>query len=252
MNGDKVVRAALLLAAGCTTPLSNRIAVGEEPYVIGVGEGNDQQTDLYAASANGGSFLRLTFTRLEERHPRISPEGTAVAFFRADPRAAASQWSVVVYDLRRNDERVAELPAGAAPEALGWSRDGSRLAVRAGGLYLLSLSGEMAPVPVAGSDAEAADSLTRELLGSPPTGMISPCEGAGLCVAASDGNASPLPGDAADAIRWGGDSLGYFTARGFEVRPLAGGRSRRPVWSSVPGRLRQLTYHGGTTATPPR
>src|SRR4030095_5702972 len=98
------------LASGCTTPLSNRIAVGEEPFVIGVGEGPDRQTGRYAASASGGTFLRLTFTRLEERLPALSPDGLRVAFFRVNPGDSAAGWALVIYDLRRNGERSAPLP----------------------------------------------------------------------------------------------------------------------------------------------
>jgi len=43
-----------------------------------------------------------------------------------------------------------------------------------------------------------------------------------------------LDSTATGAVRWGADSLGYFLRDGFEVRPLGGGRSRRPVWSGAP------------------
>lgn len=253
MRDLRSIAAVLLLGSGCTTPLSNRIEVGEEPFVIGVGEGPDRQTDLYAASANGGAFIRLTFTRLEERFPALSPDGIRVAFFRAGPGDIPAKWNLVIYDLRRNDEHSAPLPpAAGAPEALGWSGDGARLAVRAGGIFLASPATELELTPVPEPSALPADSLTRPLLGDPPAAMIRACAGAGLCVMTAGDSASPLPPDARDAIRWGGDSLGYFTARGFEVRPLAGGRSRHPVWSAAPDGLRQITYHHGAAAAPAR
>jgi hypothetical protein len=45
-------------ACACHDPLTNRIKIGDEAFVIGVGEGPDGQTDLYAAPAGGGAFTR--------------------------------------------------------------------------------------------------------------------------------------------------------------------------------------------------
>ena len=49
------------LTACAVTPLSNRIRVGEEPFVIGVGEGSDAMTDLFAAPAGGGAFAVASY-----------------------------------------------------------------------------------------------------------------------------------------------------------------------------------------------
>lgn len=247
-----LVAAYLLLLASCAaTPLSNRIAVGEEPLVIGVGEGPDGNTDLFAASASGGGFVRLTFTRAEERTPRLSPDGTGLAFVRSEVHDAITRWTVVALDLKTSAERTALLPANAGePARLGWSPDGTRVVLRAGGYFEMDAhpgKAELHPVPE--DSAAQADSATRELLGKPEVGMVVECAGGGACIAAGTGEVTPLGIGVTEAVRWGADSVGYFVAGGFEVRPLAGGRSRRPQWSAAPGGLRSITYHPGSQTT---
>jgi len=234
------------LMACALTPISRRIQVGEEPFVIGVGEGSDAMTDLFAAPAGGGAFVRLTFTRSEERLPRLSPEGTAVTFVRREGGAENPRWTLVVLDLLTSAERRAPLPPGTdAPLRTGWASDRSAV-VLAGGYFTLA-PGQDSLIPVPPAQQSAADSATREQLGDPPAAMIGECAAGELCITAANGDTSRLgPGDTG-AIRWGGDSLGYFTARGFEVRPLAGGASRRPDWSGKPAALRHLTHHPGRT-----
>ena len=236
----------VVFAACALTPISRRIQVGEEPFVIGVGEGSDAMTDLFAAPAGGGAFVRLTFTRAEERLHRLSPEGTAFAFVRREGGAESPRWTLVVLDLLTTAERRAPLPPGTdAPLRTGWASDGS--AVVLAGSYFTLAPGRDSLTPVPPAEQPAADSATREQLGDPPAAMIGECAGA-LCITAANGDTSRLgPGDTG-AIRWGGDSLGYFTPRGFEVRPLAGGTSRRPDWSGKPAALRHLTHHPGRTA----
>lgn len=215
-----------LLAACGVTPLTNRIAAGEEPFVIAVGEGPDRHTDLFAASAGGGSFLQLTFTRAEERAPRLSPDGTRVAYFRRDTQPGDTAWSIVVLDLRSGTERRLPPNAGRRSERLGWAPDGRAV--------------------VAGA---AADSATREWLGSPASAWVEPCGDGGLCVITRDGERTPLGEGVTEAVRWGGDSVALGGPAGWEVRPLRGGRSRRPAWQGVPAGLRNLTYHPGTAGT---
>lgn len=215
------------LLAGCgVTPLSNRISVGEEPFVIAVGQGADRNPELFAAPAGGGSFLQLTFTRAEERAPRLSPDGTRVAYFRRDMAPGDTAWSIVVLDLRSGTERRQLLEAGHRAERLGWAPDGVSV--------------------VAGA---AGDSITREWLGSPPSAWVEPCPAGGLCVMTRGGERTPLGEGVTEAIRWGGDSVGLQGPGGFEVRPLRGGRSRRPAWQGAPAGLRDLTYHPGTAGT---
>lgn len=239
--------AALLGACG-VTPLTNRIAVGEEPFVIGVGEGPDSATDLFAAPAGSGSFTRLTFNRAEERAPDFSPGGMTVAYLRRAP--GSQEWSLVVLDLLNGAERSAAIPAGAGePLALGWSTDGTRVIVRAQGY----LSADAAPgplhlVPLDDSAASAADSATRPRLGPAGEGLVEPC-GATLCVRVGTA-LTPLGPGVSGAIRWGDDSVGYFAAGDFAVRPLGGGLTRRPLWKGPPSRLRELTYSSGVRSPP--
>jgi hypothetical protein len=243
--------AGSLLTTCSVTPLTNKIAVGEDPFVIGVGEGPDGLTDLFAASAKGGGFVRLTFNRPEERSPRLSPEGSKVAYFRATGATTGARWSLVVLNLLTNAERSAPLPAeSGVPERLGWSRDGRRVVVGAQGYFVSAAP----PAPirfsrVALDSAPAADSATAELLGDPPRARVEQCMVGGSCIRTASGELTALGSGSSGAIRWGADSVGYFRGSEFEVRPLAGGHSRRPEWSGAPLRLRDLTYHAGNQVT---
>jgi hypothetical protein len=240
----------LLTACASVTPLTNKIRVGEEPFVIAVGEGSDGQTDLYAAPAHGGNFVRLTFTRSEERLPELGPTGTSVAFFR---RSTPGQgpWSLVVLDLLTNRESTTPIPqAGGDPVSLGWSRDGGALVMRGAG-YLMSVAPPR-PLWLRGVPLDSvpwADSTTSEFLGEPPAGRIAACPD-GFCVVAGEHDTTRLEG-VIGPIRWGGDSIGYFAGSAWEIRPLAGGRSRRPGWTEVPSHLREMTYWAGGASSPP-
>jgi hypothetical protein len=81
-----VKRIALLLllgTAGCNfSPLMNRIEVGQEPFVVVVGEGADGRADLFAVSSGGGEMTQLTYTTLLEVGPRLTPEGALLGFIR--------------------------------------------------------------------------------------------------------------------------------------------------------------------------
>ncbi len=247
-----VVTGHWVLLTGCgVTPLTNRIQVGEEAFVIAVGEGPDGQTDLFAAPAGGGAFTRLTFNRPEERFPRISPDGKAVAFLRAARGDHGPPWSLVVLNLNTNAERSTPLPKEAGePERLGWSRDGTRVVVSAQGYFVLAAPPGAAGLVRFPADSLAlADSLSRQLLGDPPQGIVRECLNGALCILAGTGETTVLDTAARDAVRWGADSVGYFLPGGFEVRPLAGGHSRRPAWAGAPSRLRQLTHHPGSQVT---
>lgn len=242
---------ASLPACG-VTPLTNRIEVGEEPFVIAVGEGPDGLTDLYAAPAGGGAFVRLSFNRPEERLPRLSPDGRMLAFLRAASGAKGPPWSLVVMNLLTNAERTAPLPPdAAAPERLGWSRDGGSLVVSAQGYFVMAAPPAALRFSRFPADSLAlADSLSRELLGDPPEGIVRECANGGLCILSRTGALTLLDTAATDAVRWGADSVGYFLHGGFEVRPLAGGRSRRASWTGAPARLRELTHHPGAPRSP--
>ncbi|MEO8451055.1 MAG: hypothetical protein ABI647_14755 [Gemmatimonadota bacterium] len=239
--------AAVLLASACTvTPLTNKVAPGNDAFVVVVGEGDDGATDLFAAPAGGGAFTRFTFNRPAEDLPRLDPAGTRLAFLRrgADRDSAVS---LVVLDLRDNgEERVILPPPMPYPTGLGWSRDGSALIVRAGQLYRLPASPKLGKVvPVPATEAAGADSLLDELLGDPPQGVARLCGGR-ACIVAIGGDSLMLGEAARDPVRWGPDSVAYFVGDAVEIRPLAGGRTRRPTWSGMPLHARLLTYHPGS------
>lgn len=235
------------LVTACVSPLTNKIAVGEEPFVIGVGEGPDSATDLFAAPAGGGNFVRLTFNRAEERAPRLSPDGVRVAFLRRAP--GSSRWTLVILDLRGHGEHSAPLPADAGePERVGWSADGQRVAVRAQGYYETAAPPGKVTLTRSAADPVRADSLTAELLGEPPRGRVERCPDGTSCIRSGSGELSPLGPAVSGVIRWGGDSVGYFSNGSFEVRPLGGGRIRQPAWKALPSRLRELSYHPGATS----
>jgi hypothetical protein len=234
----------LSLFAACVSPLTNQIAVGEEAFVIAVGEGPDSATDLFAAPAGGGRFVRLTFNRSEERAPRLAPDGLSVAFLRRSP--GDTRWSLVILDLRNSGEREVALPAEAGePEALGWSRDGQRVIVRAQGYYETAAPPRDAVLTRLEANLAAADSLIGQLLGEPPKGKVAQCHDGTACIVSAAGETTLLGAGVSGVIRWGADSLGYFSNGAFEVRPLGGGHVRQPAWKGLPARLREITYHPG-------
>jgi len=221
--------------------------VGQEPFVIAVGEGPDSATDLFAAPAGGGNFVRLTFNRSEERAPRLAPDGLRVAFLRRAP--GSTQWSLVIFDLRNSAEHSAPLPAEAGePERLGWSPDGQVVMVRAQGYYETAAPPRRVVLTRAEGNLARADSFTVQLLGEPPRGVVEQCQDGNPCIRTATGELTLLGAGVTGAMRWGTDSVGYFSNGAFEVRPLGGGHVRQPAWKGLPSRLRDVTYHSGVTS----
>ena len=234
----------LLVTACNLTPLTNKISIGEEPFVIGVGEGPDSATDLFAAPACGGAFVRLTFNRAEERAPRLAPDGLRVAFLRRAP--GSTLWSLVILDLRSSVDHGSPLPVeGGEPERLGWSPDGLSVVVGARGYYETAAPPRKVALTRTEANLSRADSLTAQLLGEPPRGKVEQCPDGNSCIRSSTGELTPLGAGVTGVIRWGADSVAYFSNGGFEVRPMGGGRLRQPAWKGLPSRLRELTYHPG-------
>ena len=160
-------------------------------------------------------------------------------------------WSLVILDLMNNNERLTPLPAEAGdPARIGWTRDGSRVVVSGQG-YFISAAAPQPPgfTRILADSVALADSLSRELLGDPPKGIVRECMNGGLCIMAETGEVTPLDSTARDAVRWGADSVGYFLSDGFVIRPLSGGHPRRPAWLEAPARLRQLSYYPGPQVT---
>ncbi|HET9274984.1 MAG TPA: hypothetical protein VFN96_02815, partial [Gemmatimonadales bacterium] len=203
-----------LFALACTaTPLTNKIEVGEDAYVVGVGEGPDGLTDLYAAAASGGSVFRLTFNRPAELGPGLSAGGTLLAYIRSGRGAGGSE--VVVLNLLSNAERRARLPDGAGPALrVAWLGGDRRIAAASpAGIWIT----DAPPAPLrwsraAGGDSARADSALRIPLGDPVVALVSPCPGGrGVCVRSAGDVLDTLDSAGRGAVRWGSDSVGYWS-----------------------------------------
>lgn len=237
--------ALLAGGAGCGfTPLTNKVGVGSEAFVVVVGQGRDGAVDLFAAPAEGGRFYQFTFNLSVESNPTVAPSGTGLAFQRQTPGQPAE---VVMLNLHNGSERARALPLEAGSvERIGFaSTDDSVVVAATGGIYLVTAAG-VEP----GSAAEAArlDSLTYERLGDDGFASLRPCRaGTGWCVAKPDGQETALPGEVGDPIRWGNDALAYLRNGTIEIRPLGGGRVRQPTWSRQPPGLGQPAHHSGSS-----
>jgi len=239
----------LAIAAGCRgslSPLSNRLKVGQEPYVVFVADGEDGVGDLFAASTGGGAAFQVTFTRVNEQLPALSPDGTMLAFIRSDAPGNAEGASLVVMNLLNGAERRTPL-AGPAPERLAWSQDGTRIYLRAGDSLQVTAAppARLALGPVSAAERPTADSLFRVLLGDPPRAEAVPCESGGICARFADGRTAPITSTGSLPVRWPGDSLLYREGDSWVVRPLAGGKTRGLAWTSSLVRPRELTVFGG-------
>lgn len=234
------------LLAGCeVAPLTHRILVGSEAYVVFVGEGADGAADLFASPSVGGAVTQVTFTRAAESLPALAPDGKRVAFVRQAPGSAAAA-EVVVLNLLDNRERRAPLPPNVGRvDRIAWRKDEHGLAIgtTSGALSWAVESGEKMIHRPTGGEAASVDSSLVVGLGNPVRAALVECIDGGLCVQAADGSNSPLTKDGRDGIRWGSDSVAYFVAEELEVRPLFGGRSRHIHWVSPPKHPRQATVY---------
>jgi hypothetical protein len=248
--------AGAVALAGCqgVSPLTNKIAVGDEPLVVMVATGVDNQVDLFAASPGGGAVHRLTFTRNPEFSPAIHPGGAAVAFLRRGTTMTDSSSWLAVMNLVNAAEREAAVPAGIGkPQRVGWSADGTRLYVS--GEYGFAAS----PAPPAamalavlepGSpEVAAADSATAILLGTPPIARVEACSGSciatmaqAMCVVSVSGERQELGTLVRWPARWGPDSLGYIEGDQLMVRSLAGGKARVVALTKMPKDPGMVTY----------
>jgi hypothetical protein len=234
-----------VILAGCSfSPLQKRIAVGEEPFVVFVGEGADGRTDIFAGLPAGGELSRITFTPIEESHPTLTPEGDMVAFIRYPSETALSTPRLVVMNLLNGAERELETLATAGGiEAMAWAPDRDGLLVRD------SESTWWVPFPdgesrrVDGAERASADSLLDVLLGEPRFARAAPCPGgAGVCVTGPSGEPARLSSTGRDPFRWGSDSVAWFEDDRLLVRPLGPGAVRTIAWTGMPTGLRQGSY----------
>ena len=243
--------AALPLLAACSgslSPLSNKLKVGQEAYVILVADGEDGLGDLFASSTGGGVAFQITFTRVDERLPALAPDGVSLAFVRARAPGDTSELHIAVMNLLNGTERSLDLPTGLRVDRLAWSADGAQLYVRSPGRMLVSPA-PPAPtrfVEVPATARATAESVFVVLLGTPPAGTAERCPGgSGLCVLLRDGSVVPLAPTGDAPLRWSGDSVAYQEGDDYVVRPLTGGRTRRLAWDPPLTHPREATMYPG-------
>lgn len=240
--------AGLIGCSGSLPPLRGQIAVGRDGYAVVVAGAGD----LYAVRAQGGPVIPITFSRVAELRPRLSPDGGRIAFLRGISVADSTPASVWIMNLETGGERSVTLPKAAGrPERLGWQGDGTELVIAAtGGLYRVDGRGGAAAAPVETAARAAAESSLAVMLGEPVFARVVPCSSpANLCVVGDSGTPGPLAAGARDAARWGPDSVAFLVGDAIEVRPLGSGRARRIEWSGLPGPARQLTAFAGRADT---
>lgn len=248
----RIFSAALMVVAvaACRvslSPLQNRIDVGRETFVVFVGDGEGGRGDLYAVKADGGRVYPVTYTRLHETRPALSPDGVMLAFLRGRRAGDSTDYRVVVMNLLNGAERVLfTAESGRAPVTIGWHLTSPLLYIATTG-GVLQATVPPGPLTVtAAADSAVADSALSVLLGRPAFARVAPCAsgaGAGMCVVTRSGSEQQITEDPADIVRWGGDSLAYVTGGGtrLRIRSLGGGRSRDLRWVDPPANPRLPT-----------
>ena len=234
------------IAACGLSPIDHRIKLGEEAFVVFVGEGVDRNTDLFTTTTSGGPVFQLTFTKVIERAPALSHGGTMVAFLRMRDSLPATHRDVVVMNLESGAERIVPLTDGAGiPRQLGWGSGDSTLYIRSDqGLWQASMppSGQNA-VAVAAGDSTAANRQFRDWLGQPAYARVISCP-ASLCLIGPRLDTTALSDTGHDAMRWGKDSVAWFEGNDIVVRPLGPGRARHAQLKSGPSNPREGSMGG--------
>lgn len=247
---------ALLTLTACRvsmSPLQNRLAPGEEPFAVFVATGEAGQGDLFAVRAAGGATFPITYTRVREMAPALSPTGTDLAFIRETVAGDASTRRVVVMNLLNGRERM--LPQSDLPaDAVAWSEDAGTLYLRTAGSTLAIPAPPAAPQsrPLDSTESLHAYTLFDVLLGTPAFGRALDCPEGGVCVRLASGEESVLAADGRGAVRWGSDSVGYFVGAGFVVRPLGPGRLRELRLTPPRMEPRELTFYPGPAGQGPQ
>jgi hypothetical protein len=235
------------------SPVQNRLAPGQEPFAVFVATGEAGVGDLFAVRADGGTTFPITYTRVRELAPALSPAGTSIAFIREGVRDDLSSRRVVVMNLLNGAERV--IPAAdAPPDAVAWNNDATLLYIRAGSATLAAgappTESELRLLD--STDVIRADSAFAVLVGTPAFARVIDCPEGGVCVVLADGQRSLFSADGRGPARWGSDSVGYFVGSAFFVRPLSQGRMRE--LRLTPPRLdpREMTFFPGPAGQGPQ
>ena len=247
---------ALIALTSCRvsmSPVQNRLAPGEEPFAVFVAAGEAGLGDLFAVRADGGTTFPITYTRVREMTPSLSPAGTDLAFIRETVAGDPATRRVVVMNLLNGGERV--LPRSDAPaEAVAWNAAASLLYIRtaSGTLAAAAPPAESALRALDRDEALHADSAFAVLLGFPAFGRAVDCPEGGVCVLLADGERSLVAADGMGAVRWGSDSVGYFVGAGFVVRPLGPGRPRELRLTPPRPEPREMTFFPGPAGPGPQ
>jgi hypothetical protein len=241
----------LLLLGGCRgslSPLSNKIEVGKDPYMVFVADGEGGVGDLFASPLQGETQFQVTFSRVDERLPALSPDGSMVIFVRSRLPGVTAEVSVVAMNLLSGAERRMPLPAGFVPEATAWSADGLHIYVR-GTTGVLAAAAPPAQGLFAAVDTvelRGADSALAVLLGDPPLAVVAACAtGSGICARLGNDSLVTVAAGGEHPARWPGDSIVYLEQNAWTIRPLAGGKTRVLHWLHGPNRIRELTTFRG-------
>jgi hypothetical protein len=221
-----------IVVMGCSlSPVHRKIKIGEEAFVVFVATGPDNNVDLFAAHPTGGTPVRLTFTPMVERLPRLTSRGDVLAFIRE--RDGGGQ-DLVLMNLLSGAERLLELPAETGRVTrLGWSLPHDAVYVEGSGVRY-RVAAPPAPMAVEVVDAgtgSAADSALATLVGEPAFARVERCEDGGVCITGPTGTPVRLTVMGVGAFRWGTDSVAWFEDGTIVVRPLGPGNPRRLSWS---------------------
>jgi hypothetical protein len=234
------------------SPVQNRLAPGEEPFAVFVATGEAGVGDLFAVRADGGTTFPITYTRVREMNPALSPAGTDIAFIREGVRDDPASRRVVVMNLLNGAERVIP-PADTPPDAVAWNEDATLLYVRAGARTLATAAPPADPATrlLDSTEAVHADSAFAVLVGTPAFARVIDCPEGGVCVEQGGGERTLYSADGRGPVRWGSDSVGYFVGSAFFIRPLGPGRMRE--LRLTPPRLdpREMTYFPGPAGQGP-
>ncbi|MBA2292196.1 MAG: PD40 domain-containing protein [Gemmatimonadales bacterium] len=238
----------LAAATACSfTPLTNRVELGSDDFVVFVGEGVDGNTDLFVSLSSGGSVTQLTYTGSVEMLPRLSPDGGVLAFFRSRDTTAGSPRALIVMNLLSASERRLDLPDGSGiPTALGWNADGTAIYLRlsTGTWRVAAPPAPQEMIAVTASELVAADTALGTWLGAARFAEAVACPGGGVCVTGPRGDTTEIAPQGAGPLRWGADSIAWFEGDNLIVRGLGPGSARRVMWRRAPANPREASYAG--------